>query len=187
MIGLNQPVVVSQRIHLFQGWLASINWMLGKNSLTEEELKIVSYLLYYNDKYKSITDEEARNELLFSTSVKKKIKNEFGVESQKLETYLNKLRKKDVITSSNTINPRFIIYPEDTVVVKFDFKLNSVVVKQEFSSPHVDTIGSVPLTEEVSHEETTEIAATESVNLWDKYMTSDTITNNKSTWNTEDE
>lgn len=179
MIGYNQVYNANDRIQLFQGFLGSINWTLGDNALTESELLILSYLLYYNDKYRSITDEETRNELLFSTSVKKKIKEEFKVDSQKLETYLNKLRKKGVITANNTISPKFIIYPEDKVFISFTFQLKNNVQPQTISSPQLDTQVQEPIVyNEVSTEVTTEnqeevVIPANTGNLWDKYMEED--------------
>lgn len=172
-------IKANTRIELFQFWLAACNWTLGKNSLTESELKILSYFLYYNDKYKSIQDLETRFELLFSNSIKKKIKEEFGVESQKLETYLNKLRKKGVITSTNSINSSFLIYPENKIILSYNF-INS---HNTISTPHLDTQVPEPITNIVSSEEFTEIINTteeiietsvSSGNLWDKYMTNTT-------------
>ena len=89
-------IPVTERIQIFQVWLASINWTLGANQLTEAELEILSYLLYYNDKYKSVKEHSIRMDLLFSTTIKNKIKEEFSIPTHKLETYLNKLGKKNV-------------------------------------------------------------------------------------------
>jgi len=183
MIGANKKYIITNRVDLFKGWLNVINCTLSKkDSLTESELEILTYLLYYNDKYKSIKEDETRFELLFSTSVKKKMKEEFNVDSQKLETYLNKLRKKGIITSNNTINPIFIIYPEDTVFISFTFQLQDKKPSINVSSPQLDTQVPEPITNLVSTEVTTEVnnerieeyvAPVVSGNLWDKYMDSD--------------
>jgi hypothetical protein len=177
MIGYNQTYNASDRIGLFQGWLGAMNWTLGKDSLTESELKILSYFLYYNDKYKSITEEETRYELLFSNSIKKKIKEEFKVDSQKLETYLNKLRKKKAITANNYINPRFVVYPEDTVIVSYTFKLNSPRIEQQVVIPEVQpTVETydTPVYEQPVIVDTLntqeEIAVANTGSIWDRYM-----------------
>lgn len=122
----NFNIPITKRIQIFQVWLASLNWTLGVNQLTEAELEIFSYLLYYNDQYKSIQDHNLRMDLLFSTTIKKKIKDEFNIPTAKFETYLNKLRKKGVL-EKNSIVPRFIIYPEDKLQVSFTCGLTATV------------------------------------------------------------
>ena len=122
----NFNIPITKRIQIFQVWLASLNWTLGVNQLTEAELEIFSYLLYYNDQYKSIQDHNLRMDLLFSTTIKKKIKDEFNIPTAKFETYLNKLRKKGVL-EKNSIVPKFIIYPEDKLQVSFTCGLTATV------------------------------------------------------------
>jgi len=126
----NFNIPVQERIQLFQVWLASINWTLGKNQLTQAELEILSYLIYYNDKYKTIKEADVRMDLLFSTTIKSKIKKEFDVSTHKLETYLNKLRKKNVI-ENNSINERFIIYPEQSLQVQFNSSLQTETPQED--------------------------------------------------------
>lgn len=117
-------VPLNSKIELYQAWLVAVNWRLGKNQLTESEIEIFSYILYYNDKYKSIVEDETRYELLFSTSVKKKIKEEFNIETTKFETYLNKLRKKGII-KDNVISKPFIVNIDDNLQITFRFALNT--------------------------------------------------------------
>lgn len=126
----NFNIPVQERIQLFQVWLASINWTLGKSQLTQAELEILSYLIYYNDKYKTIKEADVRMDLLFSTTIKSKIKKEFDVSTHKLETYLNKLRKKNVI-ENNSINERFIIYPEQSLQVQFNSSLQAETPQED--------------------------------------------------------
>jgi hypothetical protein len=111
-------IPVKEKVQVFQVWLGSINWTLGVNQLTDSELEIFSYLLYYNDKYKSITEHEVRMDLLFSTTIKNKIKQEFNIVTHKLETYLNKLRNKGFIVG-NSVPERFLVYPENSIEVTF--------------------------------------------------------------------
>lgn len=111
-------IPVKEKVQVFQVWLGAINWTLGANQLTDSELEIFSYLLYYNDKYKSITEHDVRMDLLFSTTIKNKIKQEFNIATHKLETYLNKLRNKGFITG-NSLPERFLVYPENSIEVTF--------------------------------------------------------------------
>jgi predicted transcriptional regulator len=118
---------VDKKIYLFQLWLASINWTLGSNQLTEIEIEILSYFLYYNSKYDSIKENDVRMDLLFSSTIKNKIKKEFNISTTKLETYLNKLRKKSVI-NNNCIDEKFIIYPDNSIKVELFFNVNTTKV-----------------------------------------------------------
>jgi hypothetical protein len=111
-------IPVKEKVQVFQVWLGAINWTLGTNQLTDSELEIFSYLLYYNDKYKSITEHDVRMDLLFSTTIKNKIKQEFNIATHKLETYLNKLRNKGFIVG-NSVPERFLVYPENSIEVSF--------------------------------------------------------------------
>jgi hypothetical protein len=126
----NFNIPVEERVQLFQIWLASINWTLGPNQLTQAELEILSYFIYYNDKYRSIKENDVRMDLLFSTTIKSKIKKEFNINTHKLETYLNKLRKKNVI-ENNSINERFIIYPEQSLQVQFNSSLQAETPQED--------------------------------------------------------
>ena len=118
-------IKVKSKLDLFKGYIAAVNWTLGTNALTEAEIEILSILMYFNDVYKEITDNQIRSDLILSNVVKKKIKDEFGISSSKLETYLAKLRKKGIITSS--LNSRFMIYPNSILSIKFNFVLESRV------------------------------------------------------------
>lgn len=118
----NIKIPLNKRIEIFQAWLYAVNWTLGDNKLSDSELEILSYFLYYNDKYKTIIEDDIRGELIFSTGIKKKIKAEFEIDSQKLETYLNKLRKKGII-NNNVINPSLMVYPGKDLKVVYDFSI----------------------------------------------------------------
>src|SRR5690606_3550500 len=87
------------------------------NPLTQKELLVFSYILYYNDKYKEIKDDTIRFELITSTNVKAKLKKEFGMSTIELETYLTKLKKKGVMTKEG-IAKEFLLYPEDNYAIK---------------------------------------------------------------------
>lgn len=142
-------IPVTEKIQIFQVWLASINWTFGKNQLTEAELEMLSYFLYYNDVYKTIKEKEVRMDLLFSTTIKNKIKKEFSVSTHKMETYLNKLRKKNVI-EKNIIDDRFIIYPGDSLEVSFNCKIENRNINN--SNVIVDTPVVPESTNEISEQ-----------------------------------
>jgi hypothetical protein len=111
-------IKVKDKQELFLAYLKAINWTLPEQ-LTDSELEVLSYLVYYNNFYASeIKSDEIRYDLLFSSSTKKKIREEFNIDSQKFETYLNKLRKKGVI-EGNTLSKRIVITMEDKLEVTF--------------------------------------------------------------------
>lgn len=87
-------------IDFFKVLLAIRNWTLQEKSLTETELVIYAALMMYDNKYNDVKDEEIRRELLFSSITKKKILKDLNITSSKLETYLNKIRKKGLITEN---------------------------------------------------------------------------------------
>jgi hypothetical protein len=127
-------IPVKEKVQVFQVWLGAINWTLGTNQLTDSELEIFSYLLYYNDKYKSITEHDVRMDLLFSTTIKNKIKQEFNIATHKLETYLNKLRNKGFIVG-NSVPERFLVYPENSIEVTFTCFMEAVAKPKKPEPP----------------------------------------------------
>lgn len=135
-------ITVNSKLELYQAYIASVNWMLGKKSLSESEIEVLSYFLYYNDKYKNIKEKEIRFELLFSNSVKKKIRTEFNISSQKMETYLNRLRKKGVILKDSIIS-LFDINIDEVMNLSYIFRLGP-----EVSVPHYDIDGNTLETDE---------------------------------------
>lgn len=120
-------IKVQNKVDMFKAYLAATNWTLGVNSLTESEIEVLALVMYYNDVYKEIKDNQVRSDLILSNVVKKKIKEEFNIPSSKLETYLGKLRKKGIIT--DMLNPRFMIYPENILSLKYNFVLEVPVQK----------------------------------------------------------
>lgn len=87
----------------FKVYLAIKNWTLGKKALTETELEVYAAFMYYDNKYNDVKDEEIRKELLFSSITKRKIVADLNITSGKLETYLNKIRKKGLITENGLL------------------------------------------------------------------------------------
>jgi len=189
-------IPVTEKIQIFQVWLASINWTFGKNQLTEAELEMLSYFLYYNDVYKTIKEKEVRMDLLFSTTIKNKIKKEFSVSTHKMETYLNKLRKKNVI-EKNIIDDRFIIYPGDSLEVSFNCKIenrvtsnNPVTVDTPVVPEPTNEIPEQPIQDigesnEIVKDELDEEYPTEDINYsdpFDKFFIDDNSSNNIPSW-----
>jgi predicted transcriptional regulator len=118
-------IKVKNKQELFLAYLKAINWTLPEQ-LTDSELEVLSYLVYYNNFYAAeIKSDEIRYDLLFSSSTKKKIREEFDIDAQKFETYLNKLRKKGIITN-NALSKQVVITMEDKLEIRF-----TMAVKEE--------------------------------------------------------
>lgn len=118
-------IKVKNKQELFLAYLKAINWTLPEQ-LTDSELEVLSYLVYYNNFYAAeIKSDEIRYDLLFSSSTKKKIREEFDIDAQKFETYLNKLRKKGIITN-NALSNKVVITMEDKLEIRF-----TMAVKEE--------------------------------------------------------
>lgn len=140
-------IKVKNKQELFLAYLKSINWTLPEQ-LTDSELEVLSYLVYYNNFYAAeIKSDEIRYDLLFSSSTKKKIREEFDIDAQKFETYLNKLRKKQVIVN-NTLSSRVVITMQDKLEVRFTMSVKEEPKLIENERPSfdnfVDEVAEVP-------------------------------------------
>lgn len=143
-------IKVKNKQELFLAYLKSINWTLPEQ-LTDSELEVLSYLVYYNNFYAAeIKSDEIRYDLLFSSSTKKKIREEFDIDAQKFETYLNKLRKKQVIVN-NTLSKQVVITMQDKLEVRFTMSVKEEpILKEEPKNERpsfdnfVDEVAEVP-------------------------------------------
>lgn len=137
-------IKVKNKQELFLAYLKSINWTLPEQ-LTDSELEVLSYLVYYNNFYAAeIKSDEIRYDLLFSSSTKKKIREEFDIDAQKFETYLNKLRKKQVIVN-NTLSSRVVITMQDKLEVRFTMSVKEPIENERPSFDNfVDEVTEVP-------------------------------------------
>lgn len=113
-------IKVENKQELFLAYLKTINWTLPEQ-LSEAELEVLSYLVTYYDSYKEIKSDKIKFNLLFSPNVKKEIKEEFNIDTQKFETYLNKLRKKKIITTK--LHPLVVISAEELLEVRFTIEI----------------------------------------------------------------
>ena len=140
-------IKVKNKQELFLAYLKAINWTLPEQ-LTDSELEVLSYLVYYNNFYAAeIKSDEIRYDLLFSSSTKKKIREEFDIDAQKFETYLNKLRKKGIITN-NALSKQVVITIDDKLEVRFTMALKEEPIAPKDDKPSfegfVDEVVEVP-------------------------------------------
>jgi DNA-binding MarR family transcriptional regulator len=93
---INIPIKVENKVELYSAYLSIVNWTL-KDKLSDKEIDILAYFMYYNEMYSNIPEEEAKIELLMSSSTKKKIREKLKISSSMFETYLGRLKKKNYI------------------------------------------------------------------------------------------
>ena len=86
-------------------------------------LQLFSILLYYNNKYRDM-DEEDRRKLIFNSRTKAEIAGSMKINARQLNTYLSILRNIRLL-NGRVINKPFIIYPEETYRLTFKFILNN--------------------------------------------------------------
>lgn len=113
---------VDEDIHIYQAYANCVNWLLNDNKLTSSELEIMSYFMYYNNKYKTIEDIEVRGELLFSLNTRKKIREALTMNSPRFDNYLKSIKSKGVI-QNDRIADIFIFYPETMSSLLFSFSI----------------------------------------------------------------
>ena len=79
------------------------------HNLTLKESEVLAALLCKRyELSKAIIDETILNKFLFSQEIKESIMKESDIKSGDFSNALSRLRKKDVITAGNLINPRFV-------------------------------------------------------------------------------
>jgi hypothetical protein len=132
-------IKLKKKIELIQAYLSAINWTLGTNQLTVQELEVLSYFVYFDQQYLQINDADVRYELLFSTSVKKKIKEQFNINTTKLETYMNKLRKKGIIVNNQLSKQFQLNFNNEKIILAYNFSIATSTVATTTSAPQVQT------------------------------------------------
>lgn len=141
-------------LELYINYLKSINWII-EPSLTDSEIQILAFIMLYNNKYSEISDKEKRFKFIFSSSIKKELRDEFNISSSKLETYLNKLRAKGALTSDNILEDVFCINLSEGILISFHLSNNADAVELTSHKEDVSAFKEVPkeqITEEISIE-----------------------------------
>jgi len=117
-----------KRIHtskksIFRFWL---EFLRPYHKLRTKEIEALALMLYYRyELTREIKDMEMVDMILFSTQTRTKIREDLGGMGQKVfNNLLTSLRKKEVITKDNKINP--VLIPnmtEDGFKLVFDFEV----------------------------------------------------------------
>jgi len=92
-----------------------INIVAVSYKLSGNEKNIVALLNHYHNKFKRLSDDDDdKLHMLFSTPVRKAIRDAIGLEEGNFNNYIGKLKKKNVIIKKGdnfTLNPR-LMFPE---------------------------------------------------------------------------
>lgn len=86
---------------LYHVYLSSINGVL---KLTGKELLIASKFYTYLDEIsKGVTDRKIQNELLFSSTYKKRIREELDMSALLMNNYISSLKEKKIIQEKDGV------------------------------------------------------------------------------------
>ena len=93
-----------------------------KTSLSENPLKVLAQLLYYNDMYKA-EEEDKKWSIVFSRETKTAIQDTLRMKEHHLNNYISQLRNMKVLDGKKIRN-LFIVYVNDDRELNFKFKFN---------------------------------------------------------------
>lgn len=111
------------RNKLFYRWLELTKPF---HKLSEQPIVVLSWLLYYYDKYKTTTkDEDLAWKLTFDYDTKMLIKEDMGIKDQTLQNVFTKLRKSNIIKDNKIMSNYIPNLTEDAKEFKliFNFKI----------------------------------------------------------------
>lgn len=83
-------------------YITLLNPLLDKNKLTEQEINVLSKMLYIDNMYSHLTKEN-RDIIIFNKITKSKIKDSLSISSNSYENVLSKLRKKKIISNKSLL------------------------------------------------------------------------------------
>jgi len=93
-----------------------------KTTLSEVPMKVLAQLLYYNDMYKDLSEED-RLKKVFSKETKDQICEALDMKEHLINIHISSLRKIQVLLKK-TINRPFLVYANDEHSLNFKFSIN---------------------------------------------------------------
>jgi len=91
--------------------------------LYDMPMKVLAQLLYFNDQYKDLPDED-RFKRVFDYDTKQKIMERLDISEDNLNAYFSQLRKIRIL-EGKTISKYFVVHPENSVFeVAFKFTIH---------------------------------------------------------------
>lgn len=107
----------------FRQGLEIIRHIPPLNKLSNRELDVLAYLLYYDHEYRDI-QADLREKLVFDYTIRVAIRDSIGVSEAVLNNLLTSIRKKGIIKGKKII-PKIDLNP-DTPDIIFKFKIEDV-------------------------------------------------------------
>ena len=103
--------------------LSLLGSMAPVKHLRPKELEVLSMIMYYNNEYRHL-DEDARMVLIFSTQMRKAIREELNQSEDSFNNNVSRLRKLGILSSDSKLHPFFssILFSRDYEIT---FKLVS--------------------------------------------------------------
>jgi len=117
----NIPISTTSEL-FYRQYLELINPLL---KLRGKELDVLAQLLFNNNQLKEIP-EEHRWKIIFDYDTKTKIRTALGLSDASMNNNLSALRKKGVI-KNNEVVKNFLVYPDKSVKITFNFQINEQV------------------------------------------------------------
>jgi|AntDeeMinimDraft_6_1070357.scaffolds.fasta_scaffold31783_1 DNA-binding MarR family transcriptional regulator len=113
----------------FRLWITLLQPFL---KLSEQELNILAYLLYYRHIIlKEVKNKSIVNDLLFNTKTRNKIKEDLNIPGYSFNNKLTSLRKKGLIVD-NVLNQKIIpVIEDDFTNFKLVYDVNIIKEKQQ--------------------------------------------------------
>ena len=93
-----------------------------KTTLSDAPRRVLAQLLYYNDTFKDLTEEEKWGEV-FSKVIKDQICEKLDMKEHHLNIYITQLRNLKIL-DGKTIRKLFIVYSSDMHSLNFKFSIN---------------------------------------------------------------
>lgn len=94
-----------------------------KTKLSDLPLKVLAQLLYYNDLYREVYNEDETWEKVFSRDVRVEIREKLNLKEHYFNNYISHLRTIKVL-EGRKINKIFIVYADEDRELSFKFRLN---------------------------------------------------------------
>lgn len=129
---MNIKVIPTDKRSIFRYWL---EFLKPFHKLRSREMDALALILYYrNEISKQVHNENMIQTILFSTETRKKMRIDLDDMEQKVfNNLLTSLRKKNVLTLENRVNPKLIptITEDGGIQLVFNFKIKNDTKQSE--------------------------------------------------------
>lgn len=98
--------ITTDKEKFYRQVLSLLSSMSPVKDLRPKELEVLSRILYYNNEYKHL-DEDARMVLIFSTQMRRTIREELGLSEDSFNNNVSRLRKLGILSSDSRLHTFF--------------------------------------------------------------------------------